>query len=158
MSHLVLSREVYCPIEQTFAYQTDLTKAPEWWPNVSECVRVDGEQGPPRPGTQYMWRYNMLGRSFQGKIIVREFEPPTKFAFEVAGGINGTFRHEYRATAKTRTRITVLVDYEVPNLLGKAMNVLFVERRNTADAEHALDQLKEHLEADVMARIDSGVV
>jgi len=46
----------------------------------------------------------------------------------------------------------------VPGLLGKAVNVLFVEKRNAADAEHAMDQLKEHLEAEVMTRVDAGVV
>jgi uncharacterized protein YndB with AHSA1/START domain len=158
MSNLVLSREVYCPIDEVWAYHTDLTRAPEWWPNVSECLRIDGEHTPPRTGTGYIWRYNMLGRTFKGAITVREVEPPTRFTFAVEGQINATFRHEYRATAKTRTRITLLVDYEVPSLLGKAVNVLFVERRNAADAEHAFDQLKEHLEGEVIARIDAGVV
>jgi uncharacterized membrane protein len=100
----------------------------------------------------------MLGRTFKGAITVQEVKAPTRFTFTVAGQINGTFRHEYRATAKTRTRITLMVDYEVPGILGKAVNVLFVEKRNAADAEHALDQLKEHLEAEVIARIDAGVV
>jgi uncharacterized membrane protein len=158
MSNLVLAREIYCPIDEVWAYHTDLSRAPEWWPNVSECLRLDGEHAPPSPGTGYIWRYNMLGRTFKGAITVQEVKAPTRFTFAVAGQINGTFRHEYRATAKTRTRITLMVDYEVPGILGKAVNVLFIEKRNAADAEHALDQLKEHLEAEVIARIDAGVV
>src|ERR1700716_3605114 len=90
MSNLVLAREVYCPIDQVWAYHTDLTRAPEWWPNVSECLRIDGEHAPPRTGTGYIWRYNMLGRTFKGAITVREVEPPTRFTFAVEGQINAT--------------------------------------------------------------------
>jgi len=158
MSNLVLSREVYCPIEEVWAYHTDLTRAPEYWPNLAQARRLDAGQGPPEVGTTYEWTYNMFGRTFSGTISVTAVEPNERFAFEATGGIQATFRHEYRATAKTRTRITVFVEYEVPSVLGKVANALFIERRNAADADHAMDQLKDILEAEVMARVDAGVV
>lgn len=158
MSTLVLSREVYCPIEKVWAYHTDLTRAPEYWPNLAECRRLDGGQGPAEVGTSYEWTYNMFGRRFTGGMSVTAIDPQERFVFEATGGIQAVFRHEYRATAKTRTRITVFVDYEVPNVLGKVANALFVERRNAADADHAMDQLKEILEAEIMAQVDAGVV
>lgn len=158
MSNLVLSREVYCPVEKVWAYHTDLTRAPEYWPNLARCVRLDDGSGPPSVGTRYQWTYNMLGRQFTGTLEVREVVFLERFVFEAAGQIHALFRNEYRATAKTRTRITVIVDYEVPGLLGKTINILFIEKRNAADAEHAMEQLKAHLEAEVMARLDAGVV
>jgi len=158
MSNLVLSREVYCPLDQTFAYHTDLTRAPQWWPNLMEMSPVEGGGGAAAVGDRYRWSYNMLGRTFSGEIVVTDAVPGERFAFETTGGIHATFRNEYRATARTRTRITAFINYEVPGILGKALDKLFVERRNAADAEHAMDQLKLHLEAEVMARIDSGVV
>ena len=158
MSNLVLSREVYCPVAEVWRYHTDMVKAPEYWSNLSRCERNDGGSGPPEVGATYRWEYNMLGRHFNGTFRITEVAPFERFYFEAGGQIRARFRHEYRATAKTRTRITVMVDYEVPGLLGKAVNVLFVEKRNAADAEHAMDQLKEHLEAEVMTRVDAGVV
>ena len=158
MSNLVLSREIWSPLDVVWDYHTDLSRLPEFWPNLSQCRRIDGRSGPVEPGVAFQWQYNMLGRHFTGTFTVREVLPKEKLVFEAAGQISAVFRHIYQPTAKSRTRVTVLVDYTVPGLLARAVNVLFVERRNAADAEHALDQLKEHLEADAMARVDAGVV
>src|SRR5207253_8822660 len=57
MSNLVLSREVYCPLDQTFAYHTDLTRAPQWWPNLMEMSPVEGGGGPAAVGDRYRWSY-----------------------------------------------------------------------------------------------------
>ena len=158
MSNLVLSREIWSPLGVVWDYHTDLSRLPEFWPNLSRCTRVDGGEGPVQPGAVFEWQYNMLGRHFTGTFTVSEVVPQERLAFDASGQIAASFRHLYQSTAKSRTRVTVLVDYTVPGLLARAVNVLFVERRNAADAEHALDQLKEHLEADAMARVDAGVV
>jgi uncharacterized membrane protein len=156
MSHLVLSREVYSPIDVVFAYVSDLTRAPEWWPNLSDVRRLDGE-GPVGVGTRYGFTYNMFGRHFPAEAAVTEYVPNERGVIEVNGHIHATLRNDYRATAKTRTRITAIIEYEVPGLLAKVVNTLVVERRNAADADHAFDQLKAVLEHDAMERIDAGV-
>ena len=158
MPNLVLSREIWSPVETVWEYHTDLSRLPEFWPNLSQCARTDGGRGPVQPGAAYSWQYNMLGRHFTGTFTVTDVAPCERLGFEAAGQIRASFRHLYQATARSRTRVTVLVDYQVPGLLARAVNVLFVEKRNAADAEHALDQLKEHLEGDAMARVDAGVV
>ena len=158
MSNLVLSREIWSPLDVVWDYHTDLSRLPEFWPNLSQCQRVDGGEGPVQAGAAFTWQYNMLGRHFAGTFTVREVVPRERLAFDAGGQIRAHFRHIYQSTARSRTRVTVLVEYEVPGLLARAANLLFVERRNAADAEHALDQLKEHLEADAMARVDAGVV
>ena len=77
---------------------------------------------------------------------------------EADGQIHAVIRNDYRATAKSRTRVTVIIEYDVPTVLGKVVNALIVERRNAADADHAFDQLKDVLEHEAIARIDEGVV
>jgi len=156
MSHLVLSREIYSPIDVVYAYHTDVLRAPEWWPNLMDVRRLDGE-GPPVVGARYAFTYNMFGRQFPGELTVTEMVANERSVLQTTGQLRATLRNEYRATAKSRTRVTVIVEYEVPSLLGKVVNTLFVERRNAADADHAFDQLKEVLEHDAMARIDEGV-
>lgn len=159
MSHLVLSREIYRPIEDVYGYHTDLTRGPEWWPNLTDVRLADGPgTRPPAPGSKFSFRYNMIGRHFNGTMSVTEAIPNERFYFEVHGPVDARFRYEYTATAKTRTRVTVFVEYEAHGLFGKAVDKLFVERRNAADAEHAADQLKEILEAEAMKRIDANVV
>jgi uncharacterized membrane protein len=157
VSHLVLSREIYCPLDQVFAYVSDLTRAPEWWPNLSDVRRSDGP-GPVAVGTRYTFTYNMFGRSFPGEAVVTQHVPNERSTLEVSGQINATLRNDYRATARSRTRVTVIIEYEVPTLLGKVVNTLIVERRNAADADHAFDQMKDLLEHEALSRIDEGVV
>jgi uncharacterized protein YndB with AHSA1/START domain len=157
MSHLVLSREIYCPLESVFAYVTDLTRAPEWWPNLSDVRRLDGD-GPVVVGTRYAFTYNMFGRHFPAEATVTELVPNERGVLEVNGQIKAVLRNDYHATAKSRTRVTVIIEYEVPTVLGKVVNALIVERRNAADADHAFDQMKDLLEHEALARIDEGVV
>jgi uncharacterized membrane protein len=157
MSHLVLSREIFCPLEDVFAYVSDLTRAPEWWPNLSEVRRLDGD-GPIGVGTRFSFTYNMFGRHFPGEATLTEFVPNERGVLEAHGQIHAVIKNDYRATAKSRTRVTVIIEYEVPSVLGKVVNALIVERRNAADADHAFDQLKDVLEHDAIARIDEGVV
>jgi len=159
VSYLVMSREIYRPLDAVFAYHADLTRAPEWWPNLSAVTALAGHGGgPAEQGDRYAFTYNMIGRHITGVITVTEVEPARQLRFEASGAVDAQFRYEYAATARTRTRITAYVEYHAHGLFGKAVNQLFVERRNTADAEHALDQLKEHLEAEAMARMDATVV
>jgi len=157
MSHLVLSREIFCPLDAVFVYVSDLTRAPEWWPNVSQVGRVDAA-GPIDVGTRYRFAYNMFGRQFPGEATVTEMVPNERSMLEIHGQIDATIRNDFRATARSRTRVTVIIEYEVPSVLGKVVNALLVERRNAADADHAFDQLKNILEHDAIARIDEGVV
>ena len=84
--------------------------------------------------------------------------PNERGVLEVTGQIRATLRNDYRATARSRTRVTVIIEYDVPSVLGKVVNALIVERRNAADADHAFDQLKDLLEHEAIARIDAGVV
>ena len=159
MSHLVLSREIYRPIDDVYGYHTNLTRGPEWWPNLSDVRLVEGPgTSPPAPGSRFSFRYNMIGRHFNGLMTVSEAIPNERFAFDVRGPVDARFRYDYTATAKSRTRVTVFVEYEAHGLFGKAVDKLFVEKRNAADAEHAADQLKEILEAEAMARLDANVV
>jgi uncharacterized membrane protein len=157
MSHLVLSREIFCPLEDVFAYVSDLTRAPEWWPNLSEVRRLDGD-GPIGVGTRFSFTYNMFGRHFPGEATLTEFVPNERGVLEAHGQIHAVIKNDYRATAKSRTRVTVIIEYDVPSVLGKVVNALIVERRNAADADHAFDQLKDVLEHEAIARIDEGVV
>lgn len=148
MSTLVMDREVYCPLDEVFAFHSDLTRAPDYWAHLEECWRLDLGDGAPTVGTRFGWRYTMLGHGFTGEFIVRECEPGRRFVFEVRGGIRGVFTHEYRATAKTRTYVVVSVDYRIPlGVLGGAVNRLFVEHHNAVHGNLALDTMQSILEA-----------
>jgi uncharacterized membrane protein len=154
MTTLSLSRDMYCPIDEVFAYHTDLERAPQHWANVITCRRAGGP-GAPRVGDRYAWRYRMYGVDFVGSLVVREVEPGRRLAWDTTGGLRANVVSEYVALSPRRTRVTVSVDYDVPGgLLGRAVDRLLVESRNAADGERAMDRLVERLEAEVAARLD----
>lgn len=154
MTTLSLSRDIYCPIEDVYAYHTDLERAPQHWTNVISCRRESG-RGAPRVGDRYLWRYRMYGVDFAGRALVREVEPCRRFVWETEGGLRARIVTEYQPISARRTRVTVHVDYDVPGgLIGRAVDRLLVEARNVADGEKAMDRLVERLEAEVAARLD----
>jgi uncharacterized membrane protein len=155
MTRLVLSRQVYCPADEVFAYHADLERAPQHWLNVVACRREDGGVGAPQAGTRYAWRYRMYGVEFAGRAVVREAQPGRRFAFETSGGLRATVDSTYTPISARRTRIDITVDYDVPGgLIGRAVDRLLVESRNASDGERAMDRLVERLEAEVAARLD----
>jgi len=156
MTRLVLTRDIYCPLDEVFAYHTDLERSPQHWPNVIACSRLDGggEAGV-APGARYSWRYRMYGVEFAGTAVVREIVPGERFVFDAEGGLVGTVRCAYTALSPRRSRVDVEFEYDVPmGLVGRAVDRFLVEHRNAVDAERAMDRLAERLEAEVQARLD----
>jgi uncharacterized membrane protein len=154
MTTLSLSRDIYCPIDEVFAYHTDLERSPQHWTNVISCKRAAGA-GAPQVGDRYAWRYRMYGVDFAGHLTVREVEPLRRMVWDTEGGLRAHVASEYVRLSPQRTRVRVHVDYDVPGgLIGRAVDRLLVESRNAGDAERALDRLVERLEAEVAARLD----
>jgi uncharacterized membrane protein len=154
MTALSVSRDIYCPIDEVFAYHTDLERSPQHWQNVISITREAGP-GAPQAGDRYLWRYRMYGVDFAGTAVVRAVDASRRFVFETEGGLRARITSEYQALSARRTRVFVHVDYDVPGgLIGRAVDRLLVEARNVADAERAMDRLVERLEAEVAARLD----
>ena len=154
MTTLALSRDIYCPIAEVFAYHTDLTRSPQHWTNLISCNRLAGP-GAPQVGDRYAWHYRMYGVDFAGTATVREVEPGRRFVFETEGGLRARILSDYLALSAQRTRVSVFVDYDVPGgLIGRAVDRLLVESRNATDGERSMDRLVERLEAEVAARLD----
>lgn len=155
MTRLVLSHDIYCPVDDVFEYHTDLLRAPQHWTNVVACVRADGGGGAPTAGARYAWRYRMYGVEFSGTAQVREVVPGRRFAFDASGGLIGSVTCDYTPVGAHRTRVDVVVEYEVPmGKVGRAVDRFLVEGRNAADADRALDRLAARLEAEAAARLD----
>lgn len=65
------------PIEEVFAYVTDLTHVPEWAPSIQK-VQVDG---PPRVGAKAMQTHSFMGRVKEVPSEITEYEPNRRFGF-----------------------------------------------------------------------------
>ena len=70
------------PVEEVFAYATDVSKVPEWQTSALEA-RVDG---PMQAGATGAIVRKFLGRRMESTVRFDEYEPPRKFAIESTSG------------------------------------------------------------------------
>lgn len=80
--------DINAPVEQVFAYVTDLKRHPEWSNNKME-MKVDGE--PVTTGTTFETVVNAFGKeTTKGKVV--EMVPPSKFVYECDTSSSGYWR------------------------------------------------------------------
>ncbi len=143
MAHIEKSVLIEAQLEKVFAYANDLTRITEWWPlevRSSTHKRVE-------KGAKMDWSYRMMGVKFEGTSEYLEVVPNEQVNLKNTGGIPSTFDYRY-VNEGGQTRVTMVVDYEVPGkLLGKIADRLVVERVNANTAEHVLANLKAICEA-----------
>lgn len=82
------SIEIEAPIEQVFAYVSDLKRHPEWSNNKME-IKVDGE--PVTVGTTFETVVSAFGKeSTKGKVV--EMVAPSRFVYECDTSSSGYWR------------------------------------------------------------------
>jgi uncharacterized protein YndB with AHSA1/START domain len=72
------------PIEEVFAYLTDLERVPEWQTNVL-FLQLQST-GSLRPGAQLVELRKFLGRKVESVVLVTEYEPPHRYTIKVQSG------------------------------------------------------------------------
>jgi uncharacterized protein YndB with AHSA1/START domain len=143
MAHIEKSVLIEAPVEKVFAYASDLAHITEWFPLE---VRGSTHQRVER-GAKLDWSYRMMGIRFDGTSEYVDVVPNQRINVKNTGGIPSTFDYRY-ANEGGKTRITAVVDYEIPGkLLGKIADRLVVERVNANAAENVLANLKAICEA-----------
>jgi uncharacterized protein YndB with AHSA1/START domain len=74
--------EIDRPIEEVFAYLTDVERLPEWQASVSE-VHADGPVG---AGSRFRDVREFMGRRAASTLEVSTYEPPRRFSLRVVEG------------------------------------------------------------------------
>ncbi len=74
--------EIERPVDEVFAYLTDVARLPEWQESVSE-VHVDG---PVAAGSRFRDVREFMGRRAASTLEVTGFEPPRLFSLRVVEG------------------------------------------------------------------------
>jgi carbon monoxide dehydrogenase subunit G len=90
--------EVARPVQDVFAYVTDLERLSEWQPNVISVTRET--EGPLRQGTRLREvRRGPFGRNVEAIVEVSAYEPDRRFDLRIVSGplpIDGS--HEFHGT------------------------------------------------------------
>lgn len=147
MTRIVSMVEIALPAAQVFDFATTPGHWQEWHP-ASLAVRGATDH-PLAQGEQVEEIFRLLGR--RGRVIwtVRERVAARRWVIEgrvVAGGAGrGTITYTLTPTAEG-TRFVREFLYTVPPGPLALLDRLVLRRRITAESDHALMQLKQHLE------------
>jgi hypothetical protein len=82
------------PVDEVFAFVSDLGNAPKWQKGVVQSRRAS--EGPLRVGTRFEEDVRILGRHTDTVCVVTVFDPPRQFAFRSTA--SGVVEYEGRFT------------------------------------------------------------
>lgn len=140
VSHSVTIRR---PVQDVFAFVTDVRNNPRWQSNLVEARQLT--QGPLRAGSGFREVRRLLGRQVHVTTQVTDYGPPARFAIRSTSGpvpFQGRFAFE-DADGSTRVTFTLEVQAVGPMKLAEGMVRGALQR----DTEAALGRLKAILEA-----------
>ena len=98
LDHDSVSAHIAAPPEAIYRLVSDVTRTPEFSPEIVECIWLDGAAGP-AVGARFKARNKMPNRpAFSNKPIVTVFEPDRTFAFARTEPFGGTveWRYDFR--------------------------------------------------------------
>jgi uncharacterized protein YndB with AHSA1/START domain len=132
--------EIERPVEEVFAYLTDVARLPEWQ-SSAESAELDGELD---EGARITEVRTFMGRRATSTLEVTEYDPPRRFSLHVVEGpIQYAVEHALEAV-DGRTRITFVGRGEtgrVPRLMHGTVRRA-VERQFLKDLEALKDRLE----------------
>jgi uncharacterized protein YndB with AHSA1/START domain len=130
------------PIEEVFAYLTDLDRVPDWQTNV---LFLQLQSSSLRTGAKLVELRKFLGRKVESVVEVTEYEPPHRYTITVQSGPIPFSISNVLSTTGEGTRIDAAVEGEPGRFFG------LIEWRVVKAAErelwNSLATLKDILEA-----------
>ncbi len=137
------STEIKRPVEEVFAYSSDVENLPEWAGPAAE-VRKE-RPGTPSVGDRFTLVQKFLGRRFESPCEVTAFEPNRRFEYRSTGGpVPYTFTYTY-APSGAATRFTIVVEGEPGSFFKLAGPLL--EKAGERQLKNDLETLKDILES-----------
>lgn len=132
------------PAGEVIEYIADVSNHPAFIGPLKSVADLSGD--PRKPGTSWTWVFVMAGVELSGSAETLKYEPGRLFSYRTTSGALSTF--EYTASGQgDGTRVTINVEYEIPEtLLGKVQGPV-VQRLNDLDGQRAVDNLKVILDA-----------
>ena len=135
--------DIKAPVRKVFSYMENPMNEPDFLPSMIEVRDVKGSGG----GTNYKWSYKMAGLRIEGEGTIVKYVQDKELVFKTKGGAESTWTYKFQPR-KDGTSLDLNIDYSVPvPVLGKLAEKLFL-KRNEREADLALINIKENLEAE----------
>ena len=143
MAHLKESLFIKAPVEKIDGIVRDARQLPNFWVGAGEPSKIDGDGG---PGTVVEYTLLMMGvHLHQIQRTAEERHDPngsTHWRWEFEGTSSGWLTCDHVPEGEG-TQITTEFEYTMPgSVLGKVADRLFIEKRESRDFRHSLENLR----------------
>ncbi len=143
MAKFARSVSIKAPVEEVFNYWKDPSNWPEVWSSM--VTAKDVVLTPDGVGTSHKWVYKMVGIILEGESIFLVCDQNHRIEAKTWGGIDCIFDWTFEPE-NGGTKMTAVVDYEIPiPVLGKLVD-LFALAANEHEAEATLANLRARME------------
>ena len=133
------------PVEEVFAYISDLQNGPKWQTGLLEVRRIT--EGPPGLSTQFTSVRKFMGRRMESGIEFTAYEPNKKIAFISISGSSPFEQSFLFESTVDGTRLTTRLELQTAGLMGLAEPLIASGVKREMDV--AFDELKKMLEGQV---------
>ena len=135
------------PLEEVFAYVTDIEKMPVWSSEVEKAWKTS--EGPMGKGTTFSSVAKVLGRQIENTIEVTEYEPNKKwFLKPTSGPVSGDIEFHFESVAGG-TKFSVALEAESGGFfkLGEPIVNRMLQRQYETNGATLKDLLEAQAEA-----------
>lgn len=130
------------PIEEVFAFVSDLRNGLQWQSNLLDVRRTT--EGPLGLGTQYTSVRKLMGRKMQDNVEFVAYEPNTRLTFRsTSDSMPMETSHRFESTAEG-TRLTTVIELHPGGFMGLAEPLLAANLRRWMETHFS--DLKDLLE------------
>jgi hypothetical protein len=159
LEHDTVSLHVAAPAAAIYELVADVTRTPEFSPEIVECTWLDGATGP-AVGARFKARNKMPNRpTFSNKPVVTIAEPETTFAFARTEPFGGTVEWRYDFTPDGDGTL-VTESYEVTTPVSRfgwfIIGTLFGRKDRVTDLRAGMTTTLERLRAVAERRTTSA--
>jgi uncharacterized protein YndB with AHSA1/START domain len=130
------------PVEEVFAYVSDLPSGPEWQPGLVEVRRITA--GPNGVGTQFSGVRKFMGRKMESVIEYTTYEPNKKLVFKSISGNSPLVQSFLFEPTAAGTKLTARLELQTSSLMGLAKPLIASSLKRDVDTNY--DILKNLLE------------
>ncbi len=130
------------PVEEVFAYISDLPSGPEWQPGLVEVRRIT--EGPEGVGTQYNGVRKFMGRRMESVIEYTTYELNKKLVFKSISGNSPLVQSFLFEPTAEGTKLTARLELQTSGLMGLAEPLIASSLKRDVDANY--NNLKHILE------------
>jgi carbon monoxide dehydrogenase subunit G len=131
------------PIEEVFAFVTDLNNSGTWQSGVLEARMTS--PGPIAPGSRYVYTMQLFGRRVETTGEITAYEPPTKYGYKATSGPFPLAGGANLERVEGGTRVTWVAEAEPGGFFALAAPVII--RMAQRQIQGDLNNLKDILEA-----------